>query len=1332
MKRPLVIIAVAIFLLLPFGIFTLLNSHSGSRWLVQRILANLPAQTSLTHIDGSLLNHIELRQFHYETDSESVDVDQLSFSWQPAQLLTGTLKLVDISLEGVTIVVKQAKASEPGSFDWQAELGLPLQLILENLSITDLHYRDGETDYRLQQLQLSALTEHDRLDITTFDLHAAPLSLELTGQVTLGKGFPYTLTSHWQLDSADYGNWQTDTQITGNANQLQLDSRQQSPFKLTLHGAFNQLQSQPVITLRGDWQQLHWPLNGDKSQFSSAEGFFEINGPLDDYRLRLAGPLTQEYVPDAELKFIGKGSSKTLDIEDLHLASPAGSLLVTGHVGWQTGTVLDLNASGKNFNPAIVLPDLPGKLTFESHIQAKTDDTGNQAHITLETLTGQLRGNPVKANAKLDLANDSLNIDTLTVQSGRNRISANGPINGKSSNLNLDIDAPGMAELWPGLSGGFKASGRLLGNWQNPRLILQAKGNNLRYAEHAIGRLAIDIDYQPDNGKTSKIQLHANQIKTAGIALDTLALDGSGSLNQHQFNLDFHGPDISLTSAVNGSVQDKDWQATLSKLSAAGPDWDKWQLPGPAQIQASRTDDGFNLRVADICLTQNLAYLCVAGRYQANTDFTARLKAKALPTKLFNAYLPEQVQLKSHIDADLDMRQQNGLLTGEYQLDLPNNSTLLVKQAKNSRELNLGGMKLAGHLKNHQLAAKADIRLLDSDTIRAELQYNINSAHIQSGHIDASVNNWALLQAFAPQLTKLTGQFKADLDLSGNPRDPNISGTLDLTGGIVEPVDASAALHDLELHAVAGGGKSKNIDILGAVKPDFAPANTAEPVQFNGRIDFAAHLQQLQPLVGHYQVDIPANSSISYNAAQTPLTLSFAASNLNGEIHGEKLSANLDLRLLNDDYMTAEIRADTGSPQTLSGQIHASWRDMALVDTLVADLTQTQGQIKADLALNGSLTHPTATGSVNLDKGATKIGRLGIALHDINLQLVNADINGERLQINGSAQSGQGYLSLNGSAGLNGTADISIKGEDFEVAKLSEAQVDISPNIHLTATESGRKLTGQLEIPKAIITLQEIPENAVTVSEDEKILGQPDKVQQPPTDISLDADIEVILGKQVRFSGLGLDTGLSGRVKVSRSGDNTNMHGTIDMQKGRYQSYGQDLTLRKGRFLFNGPVEAPWLDVEAIRVSKDQTVTAILNVTGPLKSPKTRISSQPALPEADALAYLITGSPLNQVSKGDGNMVAGAALSYGAGQLSWLTEKLGVDEFDVKQGKTLQDTLLTVGQYLTPDFYVGTKVGIFNKQATLVLKHKLTKTINLETQTGTSQRVKLNYEIDTD
>jgi translocation and assembly module TamB len=236
-------------------------------------------------------------------------------------------------------------------------------------------------------------------------------------------------------------------------------------------------------------------------------------------------------------------------------------------------------------------------------------------------------------------------------------------------------------------------------------------------------------------------------------------------------------------------------------------------------------------------------------------------------------------------------------------------------------------------------------------------------------------------------------------------------------------------------------------------------------------------------------------------------------------------------------------------------------------------------------------------------------------------------------------------------------------------------------------------------------------------------------MKAPATNI--DATIDIELGKTVNFSGLGLKTDLQGKLQLVKTGEKMAMYGNVDMSKARYKSYGQDLTVRKGQFVFNGPTDNPSINVEATRLSVDKKVTAVLNVTGTLDNLKTHIYAEPSLPETEALAYLIAGKPINQTSQSEGNMIASAALSYGAGQASWLTEKLGIDEFGIEEGKTLQSTLLAVGQYLTPDFYVGAKVGLFNKQVSLVLKRKISNSLNVETQAGESQRIKINYEIDT-
>lgn len=1333
MKKRAILTGLTFILLIPLALFALLGSESGSRWLLNQTLKALPTETSVAQIEGSLLKQITLSQLHYESTDERIDIARLNFSWQPGDLLTGRLKLVDISLDGVNIVIKQTQASEPGSFDFNADIFFPLQLILENFSITHLHYKEDDTQYNLQQLKLSALTEQKQLKITKLIIESDGLNANAQAQVTLGKQFPFSLTSQWQLDTAEYGHWQAETLIKGDANQIDFDIQQSSPFKLQLKGGVDKLQTTPDIKARCDWQHLTWPLATTQPDYRSEQGYFEINGPLDDYQLTLVGPLTQDYLPGAKLNFQGKGSANAITIESLQIASDAGFFKVAGLLDWETNTVVDLNAQGQNFNPAIFMADLPGKLTFDSHIQADFADNSSKIQLAINKLNGQLRGNPIDAGGKLAMTDDTYAIDHLIINSGRNHISADGRLGPGQSDLAFDIDTPALAVLWPGLAGSLKGAGHIRGNYQEPIVLFQAKGQQLKYQDHQIQKLSIDVDYQPDSQKTSKLQLSANAIKTAGQEIASVKLDGSGSLKQHQFTLDIQSNLATLSTALTGGMQDKDWQGNLSKLNMDSTDWGKWQLQAASKILAIRQDAGIDVKLPDTCLMQKSAAVCVNSHYQANSDFDLQLKITHLSTALLNAYLPAQWQFNGLINADTVLQQRQHQLAGNYRLEMPANSTVVLKQDQNRQEMTLGRLSIDGTLKNNLLSTNADLALAGKDNLRAQLQLNTNASQALSGQINASIAEWSLFRPLIPGVSELKGQLTADLTLQGSVSAPLIAGDIDLVSAKLEMAEAGFALQQINLHAQASGGQNNSIRLKGSATPIFLPqADAKQTLQFLGTIDLSADIQQSKnQFNGHYQLAVPANSSLSFKNAETQMTVPFAAASLSGDINGDRLSANLELLMSNQDYLRVKLQTDTGPSKSLNGQVNASMLDLALFNALAPELSDIKGQIKADLSVKGSTEQPITQGYVQLSQGAAKVASLGLSLRDIDLKILTPNDESQHLQLTGSASSGNGRLNINGFTSLNGIADISIQGTDFEVAKIPEAEVTLSPDLKLTMTETGGKLNGRVLIPKAMIAMQALPENAVRVSQDEVIKGRKISDKKPVTTLGLDAHIDVELGQQVRFSGQGLTTELQGKLKISQSGDKTAMHGTIDMKNGRYQSYGQDLTVRKGRFLFNGPVDAPWLDVEASRISKDQTVTAVLSLSGPLNAPKTRIYSEPGLPEAEALAYLLTGSSLSQVSQSDGSMVAGAALSYGAGQLSWLTDKLGVDEFEVKQGKTLQDTMLAVGQYLTPDFYVGTKVGIFNQQAVLVLKHNFTQHFNVETQAGTSQRVKLNYEIDT-
>jgi translocation and assembly module TamB len=1145
MKKRILLISLILVLMIPVGLLGLMNSATGSRWLLQTIFSRLPIQASVKTIDGRILERIVLTDLFYKSDTGTVAVKKLVFVWQPSKLFSGTLKIVDVTLEEVNASLTQTPPSEESGFDLNAELRLPVQIVIENLLLMDLTFQQGEQVQQLEKLHLSAFTEHGRLNIVSLDVNAKPATATAKGQMGLGKGFPFSLTADWQVATADYGLWQATTSVNGDMHRLAFDNRLSSPFKSALKGSLEHLQDAPRITAHGDWQQLNWPLSGGKPQVTSEQGSVELTGLLSDYQLILDTQLTQPTLPKAHLAFKGNGSMDALSIEKLELNSTAGTFQIDGAVSWKDATVFDLSATGQNFNPAILLPELPGNLTFSTHLKGQLAGDALQLDAEINKLSGKLRGYPVSADGKLALAGEQLKVDALRIVSGANKIAVNGTLGQEQAALVVAIDAPALESLWPNLGGSLKGEGRLQGAWKNPSVKFQADGKRLHFVEYSAERLTANIDYQADPQKTSKIQLSASAIKTGTLQIATLRVDGLGTLEQHHFKADIDSSYGDASTVLTGSYKAGVWLGDFSKLDLNTRDSGRWRLTNDLAIRIAQSPTGVDATLAKACLVQQQAALCAQGHYPANGDFRFQVNATALPLSLMQAYLPEQTKLNGMINADADMLREKGSLNGTFRVAMPD-AKILFRTQQGSTELTLGSSSLSGKLKETMV------------------------------------------------------------------------------------------------------------------------------------------------------------------------------------------SVDVDLALTGQDYLRGQLQLDTGTDQSLSGRITASVLNFALLNPFVPQLSNIKGKLNADLTLQGSTDQPLVNGAVRFADGAVDLAELGLELRDLRLEAVSSADNAERIQLSGFAKSGQGFVKLDGFASLQGTADLTLSGTGFEVAKLPDAQIAVSPELKGAFAGKRGKVTGTLKIPKAVLQLPQLPENTVKVSSDEVILGEQKAEPNATSAPQIDAELDIELGKQVSFSGQGLKTDLSGKLKMTKTGETTAMYGSIDMNKARYKSYGQDLTVRKGRFLFNGPVDKPWLDVEAIRVSKSKEVTAILNLTGPLDTPQTRLSSEPALPEEEVLAYLITGGPLSQVSKSEGNRVAAAALSYGSGKLSWLSDKLGVDEFEVQEGKTLQDTLATVGQYLTPDFYVGTKVGLFNKQAVLVLKRKLTKTFNVETQTGTSQRIKLNYEFDTD
>lgn len=1296
MKKRWLWIGPAVVLLLLIALFGLLNTQAGSRWLVRQGFAFLPAEVAVDRVEGRLTDRLTLTGFDYKSDSAHITVAKFVFAWKPFRLFRGTVDIEEITVDTVEIVLTPSEEPPPEApFDPNKLPRLPFDIFIGRARLTDLNFQQGETKARIDALQFSALTDNDRLKIPELTLDADVGSLNARGEVTLRGELAFLLEAGLTAATDEYGAWEARTQLQGDTQEITLTGQLASPFALELKGAVKDWAQAPKLNLNAEWRKLSWPLAAEAPQLVSDRGRLDIAGSPDNYRIVLNGELSPKALPKAMLTLNGQGSREALAIEALELKSPDGIFRAEGNFSWQPEIAFDLALAARDFNPGILSPELAGKVSMDVSTRGRLSDNRLRLDASIDKLSGHLRGRPLSGGGKLALADDRLKVDALHLASGPNKISLNGTLGSPQSTLDAAIAAPDLNALAPALGGSFEGRGEMRGELKHPSFALKGNGKALRFAEHKIERLDLDIDYQAGTQTASRLAVSARSVESGALRIDKLSLEGSGSERRHDFTARIDSPHADIAAALDGGLNAGKWEGKLTRLDIRRIQDDAhWRLEKPWPLRAQKKAEGIDFALAPGCLTGQGSSLCAEGEYRPDNDFSVKARIADFPTGLFRDYFPQGFDINGLIDADVNLRRRQGVLAGRYAVSLPGRTALRLPTKPEATAIELGPGSLSGELKGKEITAIADLKLMDQDYLRGRLRLNTGEPQTLAGRIDASVRRLDLAEPFVPQVSDLKGHLRADLEIEGAVNKPRVAGTLDLSGGRLEMAEAGFALREIDLQATASGARENRVQLQGAA-----------------------------------QLVVLASPGV---AGQKPIQQRIKA-DADARLAENTITAALNLGLGDLNRIDADLRLDTAEPQTVSGRLKASLADWSLLTPLTAaQLSNLKGRLAADARIEGRLESPEINGNLTLSEGGVDVVPLGISVRDVHLR-ATADAGSEKpIRISGSAKSGQGFVNLDGLADYSGNGQFRLQGNLFEAARLPEAQVAVTPDLALLMAAEQRKISGTLKIPEAKVELKELPENAVQVSKDEVILGEEKTREEAVPQIPLDANIEVELGRQVSFSGMGLKSDLAGKLRIDKTGQKTAAHGDVEMKNATYKSYGQELTVKRGKIVFNGPLDNPWLDVEATRLSKDEKVTAIVNVSGPLNAPKTRLSSNPPLPETDVLAYLVTGGPLDQVGQSEGELVAGAALAYGSSQVSWIANKLGFSEFEIKEGKTLEDTLVQAGRYLSPGFYVGARVGLFNNQAALVMKRKLTENLNLETQAGTSQRVKINYEFDTD
>ncbi|QXH33242.1 translocation/assembly module TamB domain-containing protein [Pseudomonas muyukensis] len=449
---------------------------------------------------------------------------------------------------------------------------------------------------------------------------------------------------------------------------------------------------------------------------------------------------------------------------------------------------------------------------------------------------------------------------------------------------------------------------------------------------------------------------------------------------------------------------------------------------------------------------------------------------------------------------------------------------------------------------------------------------------------------------------------------------------------------------------------------------------------------------------------------------------------LDSSLAPRRVDTRLDFQGQRLGQLSLNTRLDPlGRNKPLSGDFHLAGLDLSIARPFLPMVERLAGQLNGSGRLSGSLLAPQVDGSLALSGGEVSGAELPVSLEALSLQAL---IAGEQVQLKGdwrSGEAGRGQLAGQMTWGQALAMDLRLQGQQLPVNVEPYAALEVAPDLVIRLVEDRLAVTGKVHVPKGKITVRELPPSTVKVSDDTVIVGQQTDAGKPPMAVAMDIDVDVGREK-LSFSGFGLSANLLGHVHI---GDNLDTRGELSLADGRYRAYGQRLTIRRARLLFAGPIDQPYLDIEAIRQVDD--VIAGIRLSGSAEQPTTKVFSEPAMSQEQALSYLVLGRPLGGSGE-DNNMLAEAALGLGlmgsAGLTGGLASNLGIEDFQLDTQGSGNSTSVVASGNLTERLSLRYGVGVFEPANTIALRYKLSKKVYLEAASGLASSLDIFYKRD--
>ena len=742
------------------------------------------------------------------------------------------------------------------------------------------------------------------------------------------------------------------------------------------------------ITLRGhaDFADTEDPtfkfaVNARDLQWGEAEQHIEANADLGvagrKARWVAIGKADLARGKDtAKVDFDGRGDLEKVLLKTLRATTPAGSLDVTGQVGWAPQLAWDVEANLKDFDPGYFAAGWDGAVTgkLASKGAARDPAAGNgdgfDASLDIPQLGGRLRERKLAGSGNFNL--HGLNGDgKLDLTLGASHVQAQGKVADT-----LDIDAKltplQLADLLPEAAGSLSGTLKLTGPRNAPTIDADLSGDALKYDTYGAESISLR-GRLPWTGSNGELALRGTAVQ-AGLLLDKVSVDARGAVQDLQLNVQADNPMASLTLGGNAQQKGGNWSGALETLRIVPSKGDAWALTQAARFAQA----GSAFTLSDSCLAGgDGGTLCLSADWPRNG---VSVRSDKLPLTLIQPWLPPNdgrpLTLRGDLSLDANLKPQGNAWQGKVHIASAEGG---LRMGKNAR----------GEIVHY------DHFSIDVDMTPEHIHGRLGTGFAGNGFIDATfdtgwddfapltgnvyLNNDRLfwLELFSPDLVGPQGKLKGHIGIAGTRSQPLLSGEAELAdfSGDLPALGITLIEGKASLTAMADG----TAKITGSMKSQSATGGDATGGTLN--IDGSLGWQgDDEPLLFNVR-------GSNFLASDTTQLRAVIAPDMTIALQGKVLgvggkvsvpSANINLEKLSEGVSTSEdvVVLDPADPEEGGSSLLKLDLAISLGDQVKLNGFGLEGSLQGDMSVHSRAGRAmSATGQLDVDGRYTAYGQ---------------------------------------------------------------------------------------------------------------------------------------------------------------------------------------------------------------------------------------------------------------------------------------------------------------------------------------------------------------------